>query len=225
MEQQVKEFYSQLKFPGLYTIDDLKFYDEHMVNKYLTIFDDAIKQSTRVLDVGCGSGFIVNLFARKYPTVKFDAIDFSDSIDYAKELSLENKINNINYYKENFLDWNSKKTYDLVISNGVIHHMPEYKLALKKIEKLSSDKVILGIYNSYGKLMKKFKSVAYTNATLYADQELCPFETSFSDKEFKQLVSGYRIVRVHPSYNNRLVDWYNLFNYANGGLTIYLLKK
>lgn len=225
MEQQIKEFYSQLKFPGPYTIDDLKFYDSHMINEYITMFDDVVKGSTRVLDVGCGSGFIVNLFARKYPTIKFDAVDFSDSIDYAKKFSKQNRIKNVTYYKENFLDWNCKETYDLVISNGVIHHMPEYRRALKKIDQLATDKVILGIYNSYGKWFKKIKSINYINNILYADQELCPFERSFTDCEFRKLVADYQILDVYPSYRNHLVNWYNLFNYANGGLTIYLLKK
>lgn len=189
------------------------------------MFDDVVKGSTRVLDVGCGSGFIVNLFARKYPTIKFDAVDFSDSIDYAKKFSKQNRIKNVTYYKENFLNWNCKETYDLVISNGVIHHMPEYRQALKKIDQLATDKVILGIYNSYGKLFKKIKSINYINDVLYADQELCPFERSFTDCEFRKLVADYQILDVYPSYRNHLVNWYNLFNYANGGLTIYLLKK
>lgn len=224
-EHQVKEFYSKLKFPGPYSLEDLEFYDQYLINPYLKFYDDAIQDRKNILDVGCGSGFIVNLFARKYPSINFDAVDFSDSIDYAQQFSKRHRIKNITYYKENFLEWNCKNNYDLVLSNGVLHHIPNYHRALEKICELSTDSIAIGIYNSYGKLFKKIKPVNYSNDILYADQELCPFETAFSDREFRRLVSKYQLVKIYPSYKNHLVDLYNLFNYSNGGLTIYLLKK
>ena len=224
-EHQIKEFYSKLKFPGPYSIEDLEFYDQYLINPYLKFYDDAIQSCKTVLDVGCGSGFIVNLFARKYPSINFDAVDFSDSIGYAQQFSKQHKIKNITYYKENFLEWDCKYNYDLVLSNGVLHHMPNYHRALEKICELSTDRIVIGIYNSYGKLFKKIKPVTYINDILYADQELCPFETAFSDREFRRLVPKYQLIGVYPSYKNHLVDLYNLFNYSNGGLTIYLLKK
>jgi len=197
-----------------------------MVNPYLNTIDIMVNPAIRVLDIGCGSGFIVNMFARRYPHIKFDAIDFSNGIDYAKDFSKQHNINNITYYKEDLLKWDSKDNiYDLVICHGVLHHIPNYHLALKKISGLSNNNVIIGIYNYYGKLFKKIKSVKYVNKVLYADQELCPFELSFSDHRFRKLISNYNLIKVYPSYKNRLVDFYNLFNYSNGGLTLYLLKK
>ena len=221
---EVKEFYSRLQFPGTYTIEDLKFYDNVVCNSYLKLFDDAVSQSKTVLDIGCGSGFIINFLARRYPNIKFDAVDFSDSIDLAKQFSKTHGINNIDYYKEDFLTWKTDKTYDLVLSTGVLHHIPEYQRAVDKIYKLATDKVIIGIYNKYGKLLKRISKVQYASDVLYIDQEHCPFEVSFTDKEFKKLFDTLDILKVYPSFQNRLIDFRNLFNSKNGGLTVYLMN-
>lgn len=221
-EDQIKEFYSDLKFPGPYTLEDLKFYDQILTNPFLKFYDDAIQDCNTVLDIGCGSGFIVNFLARRNPNVKFDAVDFSASIDYAKQFSKTYSISNITYYKENFLDWQATVNYDLIICNGVLHHIPKYKQALEKIKNLSNDKIAIGVYNRYGKFLKKFIDVDYTNPILYADQEQCPYEISFSDKEFKNLFKEFNLKNTYPGYKTHLVDIYNLVNYSNGGLTLYL---
>lgn len=224
-EQAVKEFYSKIKFPGTYTPADLEFYKEDIHNPYLAIIDDAVKDSKSVLDIGCGSGFITNLLAKRHPKTVFTAIDFSDSIDYAKDFTKKYRTNNIIYFKQDFLTWNSTHTYDLVICNGVLHHIPRYKEALEKIKSLSTDKIVMGVYNPYGKLMKKVSSVDYKNETLYLDQEECPFELTFSDHQMKNMFTDYNCLKIHPSVNNNLVNLCNIFNYNNGGLTLYVWKK
>jgi SAM-dependent methyltransferase len=219
--QEVKDFYSTLKFPGVYSLDSLKFYDDNLVNRYLKIYDDSISKASSVLDIGCGSGFIVNFLARRHPNIKFDAIDFSDAIDYAREFSNNNSINNITYIKEDFLDWIPLQSYDVVICNGVLHHIPQYTTALQKLQSLTNSKVVIGIYNSYGKLFKNIFPVKYTNDVLYVDQEQCPFEVSFTDKQFKTMFNNFELLNVVPGYKNHFVDFYNLVNFANGGLTVY----
>jgi len=221
---EIKEFYSRLQFPGTYTIVDLEFYDSIVCNDYLKIFDDAVSGASSVLDIGCGSGFIINFLARRYPNISFDAVDFSDSIDIAKRFSKDHGIYNINYYKEDFLTWNTDKTYDLILSNGVLHHIPEYKQAISKIHTLATDKVVIGIYNKYGKVLKRIAKVQYVSNILYIDQEQCPFEMAFTDKEFKSLFDIFDIHTAYPSFQNKLIDFINLFNAKNGGLTIYSMS-
>jgi len=223
-EHQVKEFYSDLKFPGPYSIEDLKFYDQNLINPYLKFYDNAIQGCKTVLDIGCGSGFIVNFLARRNPTIKFDAVDFGDGIDYARQFSNNNAITNVVYHKENFLDWQAPASYDLIICNGVLHHIPKYQQAVEKIKNLSDDKIAIGIYNSYGKFLKKFLKINYINQILYADQEQCPFELTFNDREFRNLFKGFDLSNTYPGYKTHLIDLCNLVNYSNGGLTLYLFN-
>ena len=225
MEDQVKDFYSKLKFPGSYSLSDLEFYDSVVHNSYLQIFDNAVAGATSVLDVGCGSGFITNFLARRHPKIQFDAVDFSDSIDYAREFTESVNISNIQYYKENFLYWITDKKYDIVICNGVLHHIPEHAIALEKLKSLTNDKLVLGIYNTYGKLLKKLVAVKYVNDVLYVDQEQCPFEVSFTDSEFRSKMKDLQLLKTHPGYKNHFVDLYNLFNFSNGGLTVYVFSR
>ena len=225
MEDQVKDFYSKLKFPGSYSLSDLEFYDSGVYNKYLQMFDDAVIGATSVLDVGCGSGFITNFLARRHPKIQFDAVDFSDSIDYAREFTESVNISNVQYYKENFLNWITDKKYDMVICNGVLHHIPEHAIALEKLKSLTNDKLVLGIYNTYGKLLKKLVAVKYVNDVLYIDQEQCPFEVSFTDSEFRSKMKDFQLLKTHPGYKNQFVDLHKLFNSSNGGLTVYVFSR
>jgi len=219
-EELVKEFYGKIKFPGPYTLNDLEYFDVFNENKILKPYINAAKHSFNVLDIGCGTGFITNLLARKFRHLNIDAVDFCDSIDLAKKFSQIHGIKNVRYFKENFLDFTTNIKYDLIISNGVIHHIPEYKKAIKKIQSYDANTLVLGIYNKYGKIMKKITPINYRSELLHKDQEQAPFEVSFSHKEFTILLNEYTL--VSPNF---MVDFKNLFNYHNGGLTIYTFSK
>lgn len=220
IEEQVKSFYGKLRFPGTYTRNDLEYFDFYESNRFLKPYIDAARISKNVLDIGCGTGFITNLLARKFIHLDIDALDFCDSIEVGKDFSYINQIKNVTWYKENFFDFISDKQYDLVISNGVIHHMPEYDKAIDKIRAYGAKQLVIGIYNKYGKLFKKISPVNYRSNMLYQDQELVPFEISFSHEEFIRKFPDYDL--VSPT---RLVDFKNLFNYNNGGLTIYTFSR
>ena len=84
---------------------------------------------------------------------------------------------------------------------------------------------MVGLYNPWGKLAKKVIKPAYINDILYQDQEMVPFELTFLCNEVKSLFSQYRLINVYPSIGNRFVDFLNLLNYNNGGLTIYTFQK
>lgn len=228
VEEEVRKFYSNLKFPGPYSLADLEFYDESICNRYLKKFDDAVSNSVNVLDIGCGSGFIVNFLARRNESVNFDAVDFSESIEYAQSFATQHGIGNVKFLKEDFLKFDSDKKYDLIIANGVLHHIPRYGDAIIKAFSLLKDdgKLIAGIYNCYGKVLKRFVNVDYATDILRQDQECVPYEVAWSNSEFIDLLpKKVEVESVFPSVNNHFVDLCNVFNHKNGGLTIYTLTK
>jgi SAM-dependent methyltransferase len=228
LEKSIADFYSNLNFPGPYSIKDLSIYDQDGVfNKFLAPYDDAVGKSSQVLDIGCGSGFISNLLAYRHKNVQITALDFSDSLDYAKNFAKENSLHNIHYHKLDFFEFVANKKFDCIISNGVLHHMPRYKEAIAQINSLldNDGRLIVGLYNFYGKLFKKIIPFSYRNQLLYADQELVPFELTFKHKEVVDLFPSMELESVYPSYTKKCVDILNFFNYNNGGLTIYSFRK
>ena len=227
LESQIQKFYGEIKFPGEYTLEDFKIYDGHLFNQFLVQYEQGITKCKRVLDIGCGSGMIVNLLAYRNPDIQFDAVDFSDSIDFAQKFSTNHNIQNVTFHKINFFAFQSKFTYNAIICNGVLHHIPDYPTAVTRIDQLleSNGKLIVGLYNPYGKLAKKLFSVKYVNQVLFLDQEKVPFELTFNYKQVKLLFKQYTLETVYPSVMNKLVDLTNLFNYNNGGLTIYTFSK
>jgi len=227
VESQVKKFYGELKFPGLYTIEDLEFYQDNIHNKFLSIYNNGIQNCNTVLDVGCGTGFITNLLAIKNPNLKIDAIDFSDSIEFAKKFSKDYKISNVAYFKEDFFKFKTVQRYDGIICNGVLHHMPAYNDAIDQFKNMitPNGKLILGVYNRFGKAMKKLITVTYRSELLRADQEDVPYEINFSNQEFLNYFPEFKVENVYPSINNKLVNLRNLLNYKNGGLTVYNLTR
>ena len=223
---KVKDFYSNLKFPGPYSLEDFCYYQKGYRNEFINVYEKGVQDRAFVLDVGCGTGFITNYLAYMYPRTKFVGVDFSDSIDYAQYFIKKYKLKNVSYYKQDFLNFN-QGTYDCIISNGVLHHIPEYETAMLKIKNMLTDdgKLILGVYNTYGKLAKKFITVKYKTEMLRKDQEEVPFEISFSNGEFLRYFSDFNVDEIYPSLDNRFVNARNLLNYKNGGLTIYRLDR
>jgi len=227
VESQVKKFYGEIKFPGLYTIDELSFYKDSISNDFLSIYNSGVQGCIRILDVGCGTGFITNLLAMKNPDIIIDAVDFSDSIEFAMDFGKKYSLHNVTYYKEDFFKFKSFEKYDCIICNGVLHHMPDYKTAIEKIKNMiiPEGKLILGVYNRLGKAVKKFIPVTYRSELLRTDQENSPYEVNFSNREFLNCFTEFKVNTIYPSFNNRLVDIGNLLNYNNGGLTVYNLTR
>jgi SAM-dependent methyltransferase len=225
--EEIKNFYSNLHFPGRYTWEDLKFYENQGIhNIYLREIDSVMQDNIDVLDVGCGTGLVSNLFADKYKS-NFTAIDFSDSIDYARNFAKKNGIKNVKWVKKDFLLFNPEKKYDVIICCGVLHHIPQYETALAKIKSLlkPNGKLVLAVYNPYGKILKRFFKINYNCDILYQDQELNPFELSFNNKQVKAMCKDLNFLSSAPSVANYLVDFLSLANSENGGLVLYIFTK
>lgn len=225
---KIKQFYSELHFPGRYSWNDLKFYEDQGIhNIYLKEIDSVIDDNIDILDVGAGTGLISNLFANKYKNSRFTAIDFSDSIDYASSFATVNNILNVKWIKKDFLEYKTTKKYDVIICCGVLHHIPEYKRALAKLKSLlkPGGKLLLAVYNPYGKFIKRFATVNYNCDILYQDQEHNPFELSFTRNQVLSMCDDLIFDSVTPSIKNYLVDFLAMFNSENGGLALYVFSN
>jgi len=227
LESTIIEFYGRLQFPGSYSIDDIKYHSPAPTNPFLATIDQHIPELARVIDIGCGAGYISNLMASNHPLSQFLGIDASDAFVYAENFAVKNNIKNIVYKKANILTYQDDTKYDVVICQGVIHHIPEFKQAIQTIKSLVADHgtLILGLYHPTGKILKKFIKLKYSSKILEQDQEDVPFELTFTKHTIKQYFSEFEFVEQYPT--NPVINFITqpLQHSTNGGLVTYILKK
>ncbi len=119
-------------------------YDEHggvhrevLLNPALfQLLEDIDKK--KVLDAGCGEGYLSRKLARLGGTVT--AVDYSvKMIEIAKNKTERNL--QIEYYHGNCekLNFLADQTFDIIISNMVIQDLPDYQSAIKEMYRLLVD--------------------------------------------------------------------------------------
>jgi ubiquinone/menaquinone biosynthesis C-methylase UbiE len=226
MTQQIKQFYNCIGFPGKYTIKQLLQYGNPIQNPYLRTIESQIDSNQTILDAGCGTGLTTNLFSIRHPTCKFVGVDFSDSVDWAESFGKQHSIDNAKFIKQDLTNIEVDELFDIVICQGVLHHIPEYETVLCTLKQLvkPGGKLILGLYHPAGKIVKKFFDIDYKSSILFQDQELNPFEISFTFGQIRRLTQEFDFKQAYPQLlNNFTIP--ALFNYKNGGLITYIFEK
>jgi len=213
---KVKNFYNTNPFPGPYTANSVKAYTGQ--NRYIAFISKSIMSSRKVLDAGCGTGFIVNYLAQTYPTKNFTGVDFANSIDYALKIKEELNRPNLKFVKADLTRFETDESFDTIICQGVLHHIPDYVQTLARLQKMlhSGGIFIIGLYHPWGKRLQRLLPNDYATQTLEIDQEQHPYELSFYSRDVKKMFEDYQFVDSHPGI---------LCNWRNGGLTTYVFRK
>ncbi len=108
------------------------------------------KRPLRILEVGCGPGYISLELARN----GFDVLGLdisSEALCIAKQTARTNSFlkdfGNLNYIKADFLDWYpGQETFDAVVFFGSLHHFPNTKKVLNKVAHLLKPKGRILVY-------------------------------------------------------------------------------
>lgn len=223
-EQEIKQFYDTVTFPGLYTAEEVANHGDYLIyERYLKFLEE--NDIKTILDIGCGSGFITNVIAYNFPNIEIVALDFSTTIDHGRKISEELGIKNVTWIQQNFFDFEPGKTYDLVLSNGSIHHMPDFDRAVKKVKALSRKFIAVGLYNKYGKWMQRKIRPKFVTECFELDQIKIPFELSFTHKQALSYFKGWKLLKVTPSIFRFGVDFFSLFRGKWGGFSFYTFKR
>ena len=224
LSQQIRIFYDQLQFPGHYTRNDLDYHLPQIRNVYLDKINKEIKPEQIVLDVGCGTGLTTNLFALHNNQTNFVGIDFSRSIVYAKDFARQNQIQNVKFLHADLLDYRPGTDYDLVICQGVLHHIPEQIMARDSLKRLVKPEghLLIGVYHPWGKILKKYLQLNYFGESiLRQDQEMNPFEITYTKRQVRDLFPDFDLVDYFPKFPPIAA----LMRSHSGGLSLYKLKR
>ena len=223
-EQEIKEFYDTVTFPGLYTAEEVTDHGDYLIyERYLRFLEE--NDVKTILDVGCGSGFITNVIAYNFPNIKIIAVDFSTTINHGKKISNEIGLKNVTWIQKNFFEFESERTYDLVLSNGSIHHMPDFDLAVEKLKSYSHNFIMVGLYNKYGKWIQRTIRPKFVTECFELDQLKIPFELSFTDRQAREYFKDWKLLKVTPSIFGIGIDFVSLFRGKWGGFTFYTFKR
>ena len=95
-----------------------------------------LTNDSKILDVGCAKGFMMNDLSQLIPKAEILGVDISN---YAINNSIESMSNNISYANANNLPFDDNY-FDLVISINTLHNLPliDCKEAFREINRVSS---------------------------------------------------------------------------------------
>jgi len=209
-------FYSKIKFPSY---ENKEVYgnilDKVRKSLWLKKLDEEIPFHAKILEAGCGTAQLSIALSRFNRSIH--AIDISiGSLIEANSFIVRNQIKNVHLYRMNILKMAfENEVFDIIISNGVIHHMKNPYIAfLNLVRKLKEGGyIVLGLYHKYSRLFHYFRRFLVNKFGL---------SKNLLDPRFKQIVSEEKIYswfldqykNPHESSHTlrEVIDWFQKTN-------------
>ena len=165
--QEIKAFYEENPFPNYDDFDSVgSLIDKARTAVFAKLLDDQIPYGARVIECGCGTGQLTNFLAIRSRTVIGTDLCLN-SLKMATAFKQQNDLQRAQFVQMNLFRPAFKPgTFDLVISNGVLHHTSDPQLGFESISRLvrPGGYIMIGLYHKYGRLATDIRRVAF-NAT------------------------------------------------------------
>ena len=177
------DFYNDVKFPNYDDVEDFgSLLDKSRRSIFVKKLDDEIPMGSNILEAGCGTGqmsIVLSRYARQ-----IYGIDLSKgSLIEAKQFINSNDIKSVHLFRMNiFKLFFEENTFDVIISNGVLHHTYNPKLAFSKLVRVLKPGgiIVIGLYHRYGRIIQKIRQGLIKN---FGDS------FKFLDKRFREKIS------------------------------------
>ena len=177
------DFYNDVKFPNYDNVEDFgSLLDKSRRSILIKKLDDEIPMGSNILEAGCGTGQLSITLSRYARQIY--GIDLSKgSLIEAKQFINSNDIKSVHLFRMNiFKLFFEENTFDVIISNGVLHHTYNPKLAFSKLVRVLKPGgiIVIGLYHRYGRIIQKIRQSLIKN---FGDS------FKFLDKRFREKIS------------------------------------
>ena len=177
------DFYNDVKFPNYDDVENFgSLLDKSRRSIFVKKLDDEIPMGSNILEAGCGTGQMSIVLSRYARTIY--GIDLSKgSLIEAKQFINSNDIKSVHLFRMNiFKLFFEENTFDVIISNGVLHHTYNPKLAFSKLVRVLKPGgiIVIGLYHRYGRIIQKIRQSLIKN---FGDS------FKFLDKRFREKIS------------------------------------
>ena len=152
----VQAFYEESPFPDYERVDDpaaLK--EKARRGVFARLLDDQLPAGAAVLDAGCGTGQLTNFLGLATGRTVVGADLCLSSLRLAQAFKTDNRIDSVTFLQMNlFRPALRPEGFDLVITNGVLHHTSRPFVGLRSLSRLvkPGGYLVVGLYNSLGRL-------------------------------------------------------------------------
>jgi 2-polyprenyl-3-methyl-5-hydroxy-6-metoxy-1,4-benzoquinol methylase len=174
---EVKSFYETTPFPKYNDIDNCEsLIKRASESKFAMSLNEQLDTGIRILEAGCGTGQMSLYLSLNNRTVY--GTDMSmDSLNLAQEFKELHHINTAHFMQMNiFHPIFKKESFDVLISNGVLHHTHSPYKAFQQLLPLvkKNGLVIIGLYHKYGRLWTDFRRqlFQFSDQFLFLDEVL-----------------------------------------------------
>jgi len=211
------DFYNKVKFPNYDEIDDFgTLLDKSQKSIFFRKLDEEIPMNSKVLEAGCGTGQL-SLFLSRYQRQIFSIDLSSGSLSLGESFRKKNNIENLFFLKMSIFNlFFYENFFDVIISNGVLHHTENPKLAFIELSKYLKKEgyLVIGLYHRYGRIftnIRQFLIKIFGNSFKFLDKNTTNKNFSL-EKRFAWFMDQYKNPKESSHTFNEVLNWFNEAN-------------
>jgi SAM-dependent methyltransferase len=160
----IRAFYEVTPFPNYEDFDSVaSLIAKARLGRFARLLDDQIPPGVRILECGCGTGQLSNFLSIANREV-FGTDLCLNSLRLGQRFRQENHLERVRFFQMNlFRPCFRADSFDLVISNGVLHHTSDPFGGFRSIARLvrPGGYVLIGLYHRWGRLVTDLRRLLF----------------------------------------------------------------